>query len=252
MSNCLQSIVAFEYLNSENRLIGSGTGFLCGDYIVTNNHVFAARDFTLAHLRCSNIQHSFTSQDFRNLLVAGSDENNKDFAILRKPHSFAKLPNLNIKAPSSLAISDPVHYYGYPFGLRELCFHKGYVSSIYESNGVEKFRIDGSVNHGNSGGPLIDPKDGHVIGLITRKETGLTEALDSLQIAATQNHELFQAIAAQGNMRVFGVSVPGALDALQLQITQAILEIRRSANVGIGIAFSSKYVLEELVALRSF
>ncbi|MFC1659156.1 serine protease [Pseudomonadota bacterium] len=137
---------------------------------------------------------------------------------------------------------------GYPLDTHKLTIHQGIISSIYESGIAKVLQIDAPINKGHSGGPLFNEK-GKVIGIITRKLNGLTKTFEKLRESTKSNIELF-------NEKPNGISFPGLdiIDALKInqkQILYLIDEIERSANVGIGHAFSIDRVKEEIENLNS-
>jgi hypothetical protein len=106
-------------------------------------------------------------------------------------------------------------------------------------------QIDASVNVGNSGGPLIDPINGNVLGVVSRKVTGLTAAFDALRTALQTNISLLEH-SAEGISINWGGYDPldGALVGQQ-QILNLLDEIERQANVGTGYAVSSDHLLAD-------
>jgi hypothetical protein len=124
----------------------------------------------------------------------------------------------------------------------------GRISSFYTQNGVEVIQLDASVNPSNSGGPLLDAASGRVIGIVTRKGTGLTRAFDELERLLTQNISRIRGLIAPeaAAPRLSGISLGNtALDS-QTQLLQLAKEIKRSANVGIGYAFAIDHLLMDL------
>jgi hypothetical protein len=96
---------------------------------------------------------------------------------------------------------------------------------------------------GNSGGPLIDVRTGAVIGIVTRKATGLTKLFGELRAAIDQNIAVGQ--RGVGMMSMSGFDPAQAFVAGQNQIIATLNEIERQANVGIGYAISSEHLLSE-------
>jgi S1-C subfamily serine protease len=111
----------------------------------------------------------------------------------------------------------------------------------------KKIQIDASVNSGNSGGPLINAHTGEVIGIVTRSITGLTEDFDELVKSFEENIKALNNV--KGAVRLSGVDPLEALLVSQAQMQRITRNIRRTANVGIGIAYSIKEVLSELKKL---
>lgn len=124
-----------------------------------------------------------------------------------------------------------------------LTCHRGIISSFYQSGLTRIIQLDASVNAGNSGGPLIDPDTGHVLGIITRKATGLTRLFGELKSSIRTNIEAMQAMA--GMMSMSGIDPIEALIVGQRQFRGVLDEIERQANVGIGYAFSVDPLLQE-------
>jgi hypothetical protein len=127
--------------------------------------------------------------------------------------------------------------------------HAGYISSLFEKNGVSNIQIDGSVNGGNSGGPLLEMTSGRVIGIVTRSHVGfVAEQFKSLIGALHQNVTVLNNQTA--TMRLGGIDVFQAVSASQVAMIEIAKSLRRSANVGIGYAFSSSHIREAVPRLR--
>ena len=121
----------------------------------------------------------------------------------------------------------------------------GYVSSIHELDGVRVLQIDGSVNGGNSGGPLLNLKDGRVVGIITRSVQGyIAEQFDELILALGKNIEFLNGIGEVmqvGSFRATEIAI-----ASQIAMREIAKNLRRSANVGIGYAYAIDYLRERI------
>lgn len=53
-------------------------------------------------------------------------------------------------------------------------------------------QLDASVNNGNSGGPLVDLNTKKVVGIVTRKDTGLYKQFDDLIASFDTNIEVLK------------------------------------------------------------
>jgi hypothetical protein len=109
-------------------------------------------------------------------VVCMSTEDEHDFIYIKlREMDFKNRHVFELAEKHKLAAGDQVCFLGFPFGLEHLTAHMGHISSIHTKNNVEVFQIDGSINSGNSGGPLVDLKTCKVVGIIARAYTGIIE-----------------------------------------------------------------------------
>jgi putative serine protease PepD len=145
-----------------------GSGFVVDEkgHIVTNQHVVAG---------ASSISVSFWNGAELDATVVGTDPST-DLAVLHVNASPALLEPLRFAESSAVAVGDPVLAFGSPFGL-EGTVTSGIVSALHrEMTAPNTFVItdtiqtDAAINHGNSGGPLLDRR-GRVIGVNAQIES---------------------------------------------------------------------------------
>jgi S1-C subfamily serine protease len=106
------------------------------------------------------------------------DDPNSDIALLRVPAAGLKLRPLPLGSSAGLVVGEPVAAIGSPFGEQQ-SLSVGVISALDRSiTSLTSFDInnaiqtDAAINHGNSGGPLIDAR-GRVIGINSQiKSTG--------------------------------------------------------------------------------
>ena len=244
-------VVHIEYSVGGNR-VASGSGFLARGYLVTNHHVFVGPNNAAVTLgwqldaapQRQEVQLQYNA--FAGRLVTGSPENGFDFAVLDIPQLRANgLFDFQLQAPAGKRIGDPICFLGFPLEHRNLTCHQGIISSFFRSGTANIIQLDASVNQGNSGGPLLDPDTGNVIGLVTRKGTGLSRLFDQLLAVFDQNIQALE--QARGIIGIGPIDPVAAMVAGQHQMRALANEILRSANVGVGYAFSSEHVLAENV-----
>jgi hypothetical protein len=143
-------------------------------------------------------------------------------------------------------ISDRVAFLGFPFEHLNLTCHVGIISSFYESGPAKIIQLDASVNPSNSDGPLIDQNTGEVLGIVTRKATGLIKGFEQLRETLRQNIAAIQAVTNSGMAANFGgIDLLPTLQAGQSQMLVTLREIERQANVGIGYAISIEHLLAD-------
>ena len=237
------------FLEKEGRKIGSGSGFLINDGIITNYHVVRATSFDAIAIRFDgddpSDQGSYIRVTIDDVVAAESPENEMDYAFLSMNELEFEGRYKFTFSEESVKVGQKIAFMGYPFGMFNLTCHIGYISSIYTKNDVLIYQIDGSVNGGNSGGPLISLDTGNVIGIVTRAQTGLIEKQFDNLIQTLQSNQ--QALSkAKTIMKIGGFDPVQGFIASQAAMDVIAKNIKRSANVGIGFAFSSQYVYEKI------
>jgi putative serine protease PepD len=150
-----------------------GSGFVIdrqGD-IVTNDHVVAG---------ASGIRVGFGGGSTFPAKVVGADPSS-DLAVVRVDASASALHPMAFASSSAVQPGDPVYAIGNPFGL-DRTMTAGIVSAtgrdIQAPNGLtipNSIQTDAPINHGNSGGPLLDAA-GRVVGVNAQIEGGTVDA----------------------------------------------------------------------------
>ena len=150
-----------------------GSGFVIdrrGD-IITNDHVVQG---------AKNIRVAFSSGATYAAKVVGTDPST-DIAVIRVDVPASALHPLEFADSAKVEVGDPVYAIGNPFGL-DRTMTAGIVSatgrSIQAPNGLtipDAIQTDAAINHGNSGGPLLD-RFGHMIGINAQLQGGTVNA----------------------------------------------------------------------------
>jgi putative serine protease PepD len=158
---------------TEQKVQQLGSGFVIdpnGD-IVTNDHVVAG---------ATDIRIGFGGDKSYPAKVVGQDPST-DLAVVRVSAPGSLLHPLSFASSSALQAGDPVYAIGNPFGL-DRTMTAGIVSAvgrdIQAPNGLtipNAIQTDAAINHGNSGGPLLDAS-GQVIGVASQIEGGTVDA----------------------------------------------------------------------------
>ncbi len=265
---CL-GVVHLIFLRAGER-VSAGTGFMVENRLFTNNHVIQCPHAdsvlirTLRHDRKDSRDGILVSYEvFMSYLYVGSPENEFDYAVLEVPDLVALgLYNFRITHAPVIGIGREFAILGYPLDHYNLTLHRGIISSVFEQARVEKFQLDGSVNNGNSGGPLVELTTGEVVAIITRKDTGLTKMFKELRRSLTAHADNLEQLIASGatiSHTVFRPDDPGPggtttiggsnLDDGFAETARALVrlcsEIERSANTGIGYAYSIRHLAED-------
>lgn len=249
------SIVAFQ----NGHRIASGTGFKSSDKIVTNYHVIQAPGVTDFQLRFTmedgysdSISKWVTSGVMEASLADSMPVDSWDYAILDLDwEELGSVPSLNLTPGSDCPIGLPIALFGYQFDQPNLSIHAVILASKFVANGVKLLQLDASVNQGNSGGPLLNTVTSDVIGIVTRKHTGLTEQFDALMQSFETNMKTLDQMASAGRVVVGGIDPNKALRLTQEQMARVSIEIRRSANVGVGYAYQLDKIKDGIRNRRS-
>ena len=247
--NIHKSVCSITFLKNDER-IASGTGFKVNNKLVTNYHVIQVPTATHVQLRFVN-EDGYTDSAFKIMplnqfltkLADSMPVDSWDYAILDLDWpEFASIPSLNLCVIDEFAIGQSVALFGYQFGQPNLSIHSGILASRFVSDGVKYLQLDASVNQGNSGGPLVNLNTSEVIGIITRKMTGLTKQFDELLRSFEYNIQTLEQASKGGRIQMFGIDPIEGMKISQTQMAKISLEIKRSANVGIGYAYELEKV----------
>jgi S1-C subfamily serine protease len=151
------------------RALGSGFVIDRAGHIVTNYHVVRG---------ATSIQVSFSNNERYRAKLVGSDPST-DIAVLKVDVQTSALKALPFGNSDAVRVGDQVIAIGNPFGL-DRSVTAGIVSAVQRRieapnnlSIAHVIQTDAALNHGNSGGPLLNAQ-GQVIGVNAQIETGGT------------------------------------------------------------------------------
>lgn len=142
--------------------------------------------------------------------LGGSAPAEYDFAVYRGP----SVPDASALQPASgpPRRGQQIAFSGFPHGIEDLLVQAATVAGPFESKG---FYIDGSINGGNSGGPIVDPESRQVIGVVTQRRLLGGQPLEAM---ARQAQELAdhcgQLRQGGGGVSIMGIDFAGFADML--------------------------------------
>lgn len=165
----------------------------------------------------------------------------RDLALLASDSLDQDVRPLELGTYSSVEEGDEVMFSGYPFGIPRLSTHRGMIAYKGPIGGgsdqpagsrpqlsaasCDGFQLDGTVNRGNSGGPVIHLDTQRVVGVITATHGVMTPYLRAI---------------AEGRIRCEGIGLG------QVDIGRFVREIAyvTDANIqlGVGYAISADYL----------
>ncbi len=195
-------------------LSASGSGFVLKTdketaYVVTNHHVVRPSQVivrkvgrttreTVVTARNASVSVVFDSGTPRERTVRArivAEDEKKDLAVLEITGSKGLPRPIRSDRPPELRETMPVYVLGFPFG-KALATGKGHPAITVGKASVSSLRlndageltivqIDGAVNPGNSGGPVVDGK-GHLVGIAVAriKDSGIGLAIPTRELAA--------------------------------------------------------------------
>jgi putative serine protease PepD len=145
---------------------GSGFVYDTSGHVITNQHVVAG---------ATSVRVTFWNGQTSTAHVVGTDPST-DLAVLKVDAPSSVLYPLTLGDSNNVQVGDNVVAIGSPFGLAETVT-AGIVSALHrQMTSPNNFAIDDSIqtdaaiNHGNSGGPLLDDQ-AHVIGVNAQIES---------------------------------------------------------------------------------
>ncbi len=227
----------FAPATQEQQSLGSGFVIDKAGHIVTNYHVIEG---------AKSVQVSFSNGDNVKARVVGSDPST-DIAVLQvQAHSRALTP-LSWGNSDALQVGDSVVAIGNPFGYTR-SVTQGIVSALDRPlTAPNDFPIehaiqtDAALNHGNSGGPLLDAR-GEVIGVNSQISTGNTGQQGNLGIGFAIPTNTVRNVAAQiiehGHVEhaMLGIRAqaltPSVAELFRLPVKQGLLVAQVQAGSG--------------------
>jgi S1-C subfamily serine protease len=236
-------------LGGEQQAQGQGSGFVydAEGHIVTNQHVVDGAE---------NVSVRFWDGSTHDGTVVGSDPST-DLAVIEVDAPASILEPLELGDSTQLSVGEGVAALGSPFGL-EGTLTSGIVSALNREmsspNGFtisNSIQTDAAINHGNSGGPLVNAA-GQVIGVNTqiKSESGGSDGI-GFAIPSSTVASIVPEIVSSGSVEhaYLGVAVASlsqsVADELGVPAGPMVTEVRQgtpAADAGLRAATGSAMV----------
>ena len=209
-------VVTIKVTTPEGQALGSGFVIDSSGHIVTNDHVVDG---------ASSISVEFSDGATYDAQLVGADPST-DVAVIKINAPSSQLTPLQLGDSSAIQVGDGVVAIGSPLGLNETVT-SGIVSALHRTiTSPNNFSIndaiqtDAAINHGNSGGPLLD-LEGQVIGINSQIESD-SGGNDGIGFAVPSNtvKSVVSQILATGKVEhaYLGVGIATITDALASQL----------------------------------
>jgi putative serine protease PepD len=211
-----QGVVTIRVETPQGQALGSG--FVIDDqgHIVTNDHVVAG---------ATSISVEFADGSSHDAQLVGTDAST-DIGVIKVSAPSSELQPLSLGDSSVVQVGDAVVAIGSPLGLNETVT-SGIVSALDRTiTSPNNFSIndaiqtDAAINHGNSGGPLLDMQ-GQVIGINSQIESD-SGGNDGIGFAVPSNtvKSVVSQLLANGKVEhpYLGVGIATITDALSSQL----------------------------------
>jgi putative serine protease PepD len=211
-----QGVVTIKVTTPEGQALGSGFVIDSEGHIVTNDHVVDG---------ASSISVEFSDGSTYDAELVGTDAST-DIGVIKVDAPSSQLTPLELGDSSALQVGDEVVAIGSPLGLNETVT-SGIVSALNRTiTSPNNFSIndaiqtDAAINHGNSGGPLLDLQ-GQVIGINSQIESD-SGGNDGIGFAVPSNtvESVVSQLIATGKVQhaYLGVGIATITDALSSQL----------------------------------
>ncbi|MEW9797479.1 S1 family peptidase [Alteromonas sp. CYL-A6] len=212
--NIQGSVVNVLALNAQNIPVSSGSGVIIGsgNLVLTCAHCIIPNTTTIAR---------FSGANNGQIATVVFQDQQSDIALLQFQQPIGS-PAV-IRSSSSVLIGHEAFVVGFPNNIDKITALSANIAGFEPDNGFELIRLDASVNHGNSGGPLFNA-NGELVGIVNAKHGSLSNFLHQVQSAQP------------GAM----VSI-GGIDPVKA-IQQLISEMQRNLNLGIGYAIPTDHI----------
>lgn len=214
-------------MEKDNEMVSMGTGFHMGsdDVVVTNAHVVKPA------LDVSNSIFASTEKDEKlelELMDYEFDDEERDYAAFSLSDDFDGSRNALIPKFEPPGRGTEVVFAGYPHGFGDLLVHRAFVSGQTQ----EGVYLDGSINGGNSGGPVVNIATGEVVGMVTYKRYVSPDRLQDLMAEWRK----LQNTNMSGTVAIGGVNITKLFPAMAESFDVLNQVLQANANSGIGIS----------------
>ena len=214
IQNSVVRVLSIQGIGMNQQFVGAGSGVLIGDgsKALTCSHCIIQNTLTAALLSGQN-NGQLASVIFNDPIL--------DIAVLQFPTSMG--PGVTLGDSTTVRIGQEAFVVGFPSHSINITALYAHIAGFETHNKNQLIKIDSSINHGNSGGPLFD-STGHLIGIVNLKLGNLSNFLNQIE---------------QANPHV--LMTLGGINPIQA-IQQLIKEMKLNLNLGVGTAIPLRLI----------
>lgn len=217
-----------------------------GTYIYATGQAYEGYPVVIGAASCE-LRIYYSQDDYDIAYVEAHGEVDKvDLAVLRLRNATDKRHALQLMVPTEDMVGDTVYTVGYPgnadnyftgasqYGINDSTVHRGSINRfvVSDGKGVERIAIDATIQHGNSGGPLVT-EEGYVIGVNTNVYSNSPyENQVEADYYAINTSELIRFLDKNN----ISYEMAGSIQVSSTQTSAAVTDISASGS-GISVGF---------------
>lgn len=197
------SVCVLRFYNEKGILADTLSGFKVNRSLVTaEDAYFVSKASKVVISFCSDSADSpmasleIPYKEFVADFGVGLSRNEEGYAIFNIDlPDFSAVPGLQFATASEAPIGRELLYIGYQEGLPCQVMKRAFVTSSFRNSFYRlTLVLDGNFGYGNSGGPLIDPLTGTVLGIVNRRMTASAKYFERLASTINENIAMLKQI----------------------------------------------------------
>jgi S1-C subfamily serine protease len=208
IENSVIRVLAIQIQGASQNILSAGSGVLIGD---------GRKALTCSHCVVQNTQTvaALSGQNNGQIAQVIYNDPSLDIAVLQFQNSIGI--GVPLGDSTTVKVGHEAFVVGFPSHSSSITALFAHIAGFETYNNNALIKIDSSVNHGNSGGPLFN-SSGQLIGIVNLKLGNLSNFLTQIQ---------------QANPQAF-INI-GGINPVQV-IQQLISEMKKNLNLGVGAA----------------
>lgn len=197
------SVCMLRFYNDKGIVVDTLSGFKVNNSLITAEEAFFVKKAVTVNITfCGDTYQSTLAsleipyKEFVSNFGIGLRGNEEGYAVFNLDlPEFENVPSLTFDEGTELPLGHELLFVGYQEGLACQTMKKVFVSSSFKNSfGRMSLVLDGNFGYGNSGGPIIDPKTGNVVGIVNRRITASSKYFERLISTVNENIKMLKKI----------------------------------------------------------